>query len=475
MKRSSVDVSGLAPGAGMKQPHQKTLAAVWIAAVVFNFLLLFLYYQGPGAKDLVGDESRYVELAHEIASGGPTEWSPIWPPGYEHMLAVPFFVANALGVGQPLLFAQLLQIVAWAFSGVLLSRIAQAILPSRRTQVLTVALYLLYPTLTAFSHYFWPEIPHLFAFLAALWILTARAASPRWHFMLGVSLAAASLLKLVYLPVSVVLAFVPITIRYRHAARLIPGLLSPLVFFGLLSPIALYSYRVHGRLMVADSAVVNTWIGLTDQELTDWHPNSISGREILSYLQSAPTHLGREGIYLARIHDLVREQGPFETISLQVRKQYFRLLDHRTFFTKQLPNGMRPRYPFSECLIAPLLRCLNDLAWAIILLGSGVGIVYTLVEPRSFSSLSWRLFLLAVVAYNLLIFLFLHVKTRYVLAFLPMLCLLSAAGIDAFIRRCLSRESKTAAVAPPTWGTIIAGVSLSLVLLGLAFRDVLLP
>jgi hypothetical protein len=111
----------------MKQPHQKTLAAVWIVALVFNFLLLFLYYHGPEAKGLIGDESRYVGIAHEIASGRPTEWSPIWPLGYEYILVVPFFVANALVFRQPLLFAQLLQIVAWAFSGVLLSRIAQEI------------------------------------------------------------------------------------------------------------------------------------------------------------------------------------------------------------------------------------------------------------------------------------------------------------------------------------------------------------
>jgi hypothetical protein len=51
----------------MKQPHQKTLAAVWIVALVFNFLLLFLYYHGPEAKGLIGDESRCVGIAHEIA------------------------------------------------------------------------------------------------------------------------------------------------------------------------------------------------------------------------------------------------------------------------------------------------------------------------------------------------------------------------------------------------------------------------
>ncbi len=456
--------------------QKNVLTAIWGAAIALNVLLLFLYYHGPAPRGLMGDEAGYVLQAQGIASGALVGRGPPWPPGYGMVLAAFFFVSNALHLAPypfHYLLVQLFQMGLWAASGVLFMSIIKDTVSSSFARLVAVGLFLLFPTVIAFSHYFWPEIPHLAAYLAALWIIIKKPPTARWSILLGISLATATLLKLVYLPIAPILCCVPVARAFRigHRQLLLSAILAPLLFFSLLAPVCYLNYLEHDKFMVADSSAFNAWVGLNDKELTDWHPNAICGDEMEEYMASAPSHNARNEIYVARIRDFIADQGIAATLLSQVGKHYYRLLDHRTFFTKQLPGGMAPKYPIKSPLVAGGLRVFNDLIWAALLFGLGVGIVVTASQVRSLSALTWIHMFVGFVAYNALLFSILHVKTRYVVAFFPMLCTLSAVGWDAFTCHAGWRRDVPRKKLP--LGILTLGVVVSLLLLHLAFRDIL--
>ena len=460
----------------MTKTHKNVLTAIWIAAIALNVFVLFLYYHGPAPRGLMGDEADYIQQAHGIMYGGHVDRGPSWPPGYGLFLTAHFLVGRALKLPpEPFhyLLVQLSQMALWAASGFLLLSIMKEIVSSSFARLVAAGLFFLFPTVIAFSHYFWPEIPHLAAYLAALLIIIKKPPTVKWSLLLGISLATATLLKLVYLPISPILCCFPIarTLWPDRRQFLRSAILAPVIFFVLLAPVCYLNYQKHDKFMIADSRVFNVWVGLNDKELTDWHPNAICGDEMVAYMASAPSHNARNEIYATRIKNLVAEQGMAATLLSQVRKQYYRLLDHRTFFTKQLPGGMAPKYPIKSPWIAGGLRLLNDLMWAALLSGLGIGVVVTLSQAKRLTSLNWLHTFLGIVAYNALIFSILHVKTRYVVAFFPMLCTLSAVGWDAFTCHMGWRHDVPRKKMP--LGVLVLGAMVSLLLLHLGFRDIL--
>ena len=106
-------------------------------------------------------------------------------------------------------------------------------------------------------------------------------------------------------------------------------------------------------------------------------------------------------------------------------KAQFQPFDHRTFFTKQLPGGINKKYNFSIMELANTFRIWNDIIWGITLLGFGIVAV-----SQWKKSLSWAQLPTVIVLYNIAIFLVLHVKTRYVIQFLPMLSIIAASDLE---------------------------------------------
>ena len=175
--------------------------------------------------------------------------------------------------------------------------------------------------------------------------------------------------------------------------------------------------------MIADSTIFNIWVGLNDQDRIDWGPNRFTGKEFKTYMASAPTHAERQHIYQAKIEELVLQTGIYQTISDQISKQYFRLFNRKTFFTTQFPNEAKERYTFESAAIASSIALFDSFVWFLILLGSGIGVAKAVRRP-----ISWLHIFILIILYNLALFVFLHVKTRYVLQFLPFLCIFAGVG-----------------------------------------------
>lgn len=431
--------------------------ALAATALALNLFLWGLAHRGPAPRGLVGDEVGYLARASLRAAGEPVAPQALWPSGYEGFVAATLKVAAAAHVEPPWLGTQLAQVLLWGFLGVALWGLAGELLPSAPVRLLALALFMLNPTLAAFSHYLWPEVPYLAAVLGALWILVRQPVGAGWDLALGGLMAAAAGLKLVYLPVTwLALAVLPL-VRLRQGRRPWVALAAPAVFLAL-----------HGPGMPADSRVFNAWVGLGDVARSDWGPEARVGEQLEDYLRSAPTPAERDQIYIGKIRARIARRGLGATLGDQLGKQYYRLLDHRTFFTKQLPGGVNPRYPFEDPTLARALRWANDAIWGATLLGFGLGAVLLLRPP-----FGWLQGLLGLIGYNLALFSILHVKTRYVLAFLPFLCLISALGWGALRDALAPQRPALVPGRPLTAATRAAGLLLSALLLHLAFSDLL--
>ncbi|MBM3297706.1 MAG: hypothetical protein FJY83_08920, partial [Candidatus Aminicenantes bacterium] len=96
-----------------------------LAALAFNLFLLWLYYQGPQPKRLIGDENYYVRVGTAVFQGFPPNHDLLWPPLYGELLGRFFLL-----FGNRLLFAQLFQVVLWGLTAFFFWRILLRISPS---------------------------------------------------------------------------------------------------------------------------------------------------------------------------------------------------------------------------------------------------------------------------------------------------------------------------------------------------------
>lgn len=443
---------------------KRILTLIFSTAFLLNLFLLVLYYS-PSEKGLSGDEVRYITLAQKISTGSEIIASPIWPPGYEFFLSPSLFVAEKLNIIPPFIIAQLLQVFLWMICGMFFWLILSNVVPKYNVQILAFSLFILNPTVIAFSHYFWPEIPHLAIYLSALWLLMTKPTSIVWNCVVAILLSVASLLKLVYLPISIVLIVLIGVIRFIRKIPVFPVMIVPVLFVLILLPVLHHNYKNHGKVMIADSSVFNLWVGINDKELTEWHENAIVSHELNTYFNSAENHKIRNEILVLKLKKMIKTQGMANIVIQQFQKQYFRLFDSRSFFTKQLPTGMHAKYQFTNVWLANGLVFANSMIWALTLLGVGIGSVILMKKP-----LSWNHLFMGIIIYNLGIFLFLHVKTRYIIQFLPFLCIVSSYGLNAVWGRCNALKSGLRLTVTGNDMKLYLGFILSMVMLFLAFH-----
>lgn len=144
--------------------HLRAKYAIWGFTISFNLLLLFLYYWGAEEKSLFGDENKYLNDALRLIETGNYSQNLLWPAGYTYVLADLGKVVSGLNFPF-LLFIQIFQILLWMIKGVIFYQLLKKLLPTEISRLITLALFLGYPTLTAFSHYVWPETVHLTCYL----------------------------------------------------------------------------------------------------------------------------------------------------------------------------------------------------------------------------------------------------------------------------------------------------------------------
>jgi hypothetical protein len=399
-----------------------------LIAVTTHAALLFVYWT-PQPKLLAGDEGMYLAAAQRLLRGQPAGLDLVWPPLYPH------FVATSLWLGQGSLWglhaAQTLLLVLFA---VLLREVARGLLGPGAAPDLVGFFAVAYPPLAAFSHYLWPEVLHLFLVAVMLWILCYRRSAPGWLALLGVALGLALQTKGIlqgFFPVLLVpLAWRGVGSPGSRLRRV--GLV--LALAGLcVAPSVVSNWNRHRMLVIAEPVLFNLWVGLNDRGVTSFADPVVEGAYI-EYTRSAPDSLQRRRLLLRKTAALVRERGLHRILSERIALQYRRLFHRDSFLTDQLPGGDlaeadRPQgYRRAASGLTSALRWLSY-AWYGALLAVATCAMALYAPGRG-----WLRIALAFVAYNLVILLFLHVKSRYRIQLLPVFFLCAGLAVDRWWR-----------------------------------------
>jgi len=359
----------------------------------------------------MGDELVYWPEAQRSAAGQePEMYSPFWPPLYLRFLAALIFV-----FGAELLVIEIVQTLMLFIVVLMIRDLTYAWTGSSVAAASAATMAAIYPPLAAFSHYLWPEILHLFLFLAALWILVRRAPSAVWL------LAAGTLLGLAVETKTLLVPFLPILLLpvLKGSVRQAAGR-AALVSLGL--GLVLVPSRLTNASnppIAGSAATFNVWVGLNDRSRHD-NVDPIVKEEFDEYVESAATLADRNAILRQKIRDQIREEGVLGILRGQLSRQYFRLFDKDSFLTFQLRGkALHPAaagYQDPPAALVGFLTGASFLLYASVLVGAVLGIV--VCRPRA---RGWLWVALAFLAYNLALFLFLHVKSRYRIQFLPFL------------------------------------------------------
>ena len=396
-----------------------------------------------------GDEIMYADLARRLAAGQDARIESLWPPAY------PRFLAGLLVLGGgSFLLVRCVQVALLAISALLLRDLGLRLTGSGRAATMAAALLVLDPQVGGFAHFLWPEVLHLFLLLCALWILAARSDRPPWLAAAGVVLGLALLTKSLLGP------FLPLLLLPLVLGAGRRGLgRATLVAAGVavtLTPTLIGNAR-RGAPLLADSSRFNLWVGLNDRSRKDM-VDEVVGREYQRYLRSGETAAARTEVLDTKIRGLVRERGWPALLRAQLGRQYFRLLDKDSFLTDQLPGGAIARqgygYRDTPPPLAAALRAWSYALYAAVLVAAALGLA--VAPPRTW----WHRVLLAFLAYNAAVFLLLHVKSRYRVAFLPVLYL--QAG--AFAAWWLEPRPSDAGPSRAAWTAAAAAAALALFL-----------
>jgi hypothetical protein len=406
--------SGSTTGGSLEQrrwwPWIAGVGAIWIAAVHSALWAL----DRPGAPRLLwGDENTYLASALRLLAGDPG-WSPesLWPQLY------PQFVAGLVSLGSgSLVWLRLSQTALLAIMAMILFDLTNRWTGSRAAGWAAAWLTLGYPPLVAFSHYLWPEVLHLFLFVSFLWLVSVRPVSALRCAVAGVALGLALITK------SLLLLFVPVVAvamvwgRPPARAALELGLVIGLTALTV-APTVVGNQRRTGRIGIANSSVFNLWVGLNDVG-RDSFRHDVVWPEYRSWVSSAASDVERNRILRDKIRELFRQRGVVEVVRGQLAKQYFRLFDSGSYLTDQLPGGAAETQSGAGYVklgpeLTGTIRALSSASVVMLLAAGTAGLVIGRFHRRT-----WLRVLILFIAYNLALFLWLHVKTRYRIQMLP--------------------------------------------------------
>jgi hypothetical protein len=449
---TAVDVNAAVPAAARdgRRLWPWLVVAAWL---VLNGLLLWIYYD-PAAKILVGDEFDYNRRALALLAGEPQVEQFIWPPGQT------WFIASIYRLlGTHVLAVQLVQIALLALCTGLLVRLWRRV-DGAPAALLAGMLFLLNPGNLAHAHWLWPEVTHLACLLGALALLLsdARHAALR-AFAAGVLIGLALLFK------SLLAGLWPLFFlcflrredrRIRYAW--VPALLFAIGLLGAIAPALWKGHVETGRPLIADSSLYNLEVGIRDRSRSDYIDEA--GLPALTeFLDSAPTPGERNAIALARIRHTLDERGLAAVLAEQLGTQYFRLFNAKTLLVSQLPGaacaGRLGAYA-NDALNMPLLA-LGHLAHALtlVLFAFGLALWNRWRQPLA-------AFFGVFLAYQLALYLGLHVMQRYLFQMMPAMC---AFG-GSFLWSVVGRERSALRFTP--W-RLALGAGIALLLLALAW------
>jgi len=389
----------------LRSPGRLLQIAAWSWTVGLHILLWVMEIRG---RPLWGDEQRYMESARALLSGSPAWWpDPLWPPLPAH------FLAGILSIGGPgvitigVVQEFLLLVTALALAD-LIGRWSDSVRAGR----IALWLCLSYPPLVAFTHYLWPEILHLSLFVMTLWILSVRWESLRWCLAAGLCLGLALLTKSLLGP------FIPFLLAGAFWRR---GWLRPaLVTLSLMltiSPVLAAQYQRLGKPMIADSSAFNLWVGINDRGLKNFRDEYVA-RAYEDFRCTDGNFFERSASLRSRAFDEIRRRGILTTLRGQLCRQYFRLLDRESYLGEQLGQGaaVRQGLGYRAAGRGLLLRGSSFLIYGVLL-----ALLPASLLLYSWRDLRWVRIMLLFLVYNLALFFWLHVKSRYRIQLLPVL------------------------------------------------------
>jgi hypothetical protein len=389
--------------------------------------------EGAAERPLTGDEKRYVAVATSWAAGEPAELDPLWPPGYPATLAL------LLGRGGSLLWIIVLQSLAVFAGGVALSAVARQTGATPAFSWLAGALLVLDPEVAAFARFFWPEALHLALLLTAL-LLAIRcmagdgAGRQRLRFvLLGAVAGMAIALKSLLLPLLPLLAL-PVLRASSRRKRVAHGLLVALPLVLVLAPVVHFQ-RVHNGVRgLGSSARFNLWVGLTDRAAHSLKDDR-TWSEYLAYRAGGSDFAERQRAITRRIVEHVESGGLAAVLAGQFPRQYFRLFDRESYFGAMLPPAGRlflagEGYRAAPSFLARLFGSAERVLYIALLAAGPFGLARLVRERRP--GAPW---ILGLLAYQLVLFYFVHVQSRYRLTLLPVLILGAAWAAQTLWRR----------------------------------------
>ncbi|MBX3724821.1 MAG: hypothetical protein KF823_02785 [Xanthomonadales bacterium] len=405
--------------------RRRRLLGAALAWLVLSAGLLALYWF-PQAKQLAGDEvSVYQPMALSVLAGG--DWFDprlLWPPLQGLFMAAVYALA-----GPHVLAVQLVQLALLVLSGVLLQRCCLLLTGDTRTADWAAIALVVNPATIAFATWLWPEIMHLFASLLLAWLLLARRGLTDARRATAVAGLAGAALGLCLLAKSLLAGFWPLLLVTLWQRRAPGRSLAALAAFGLgallvTGPVVHRSWQETGRATIADSSWFNLWVGLGDRWRSDYVFDE-TGERMAEYLASADDASGRAAYAREQALGIVEAQGVVATLARQAGRQYFRLFDARTTLSAQLPGPACRGHIGLYSLRTPwLVSAVDHLArgWHLaLLLMAGLGLLAWRDWRRP-----WIWLLLVFLGYQLALFGGLHVKTRFLVPMLPVLCLFAA-------------------------------------------------
>jgi hypothetical protein len=468
------------------------LTVVVLAAVGLHALLLALD-RAPAPRRLWGDEIMYADLAERAARAEPAEIELLWPPLYPRLLGLAARAGPLLSeppgvppgstplreVGRARAVVVTVQLALLALAALSLRVVAWRLTGSVLVADVAAALFLLDPQLAAFAHYLWPETLHLALFLGVLALLTRPRCEPAACVCAGLLLGVALLTKSLLQP------FVPILVApvvgrsgLRRAGAVVA--LAALV----IAPTVLSNGRRHGAYTVADSALFNLWVGLNDRAPRNFQ-DEIVGRELLRWRVSATTFGERNTLLAGRVEALVRERGLARLLGDQFGRQYYRLFGAPSFLDDQLPGGAIAAHGFGyidpPAWAARLLAAWSVAHYGLLLAAAAFGVWLLPWRRRDAQSRAdrgdgaidngraWLLVAAVFIAYNLVLLLFLHVKTRYRVPLMPFFHLAAAVALVRLAAPLALARVDAAALPRPGRRALAAGALLAALLLKLAF------
>lgn len=398
-------------------PQQAAIAALALFWLFGLFGLIIV--SSVNGRHLAGDEKMYWAQSRAVESLGADQ---LWPPLYSLILR---WLGGA-GDGLVIQVQLFLLVACCGLLGLIGSFLE---LPANATAFAASGLFFV-PGAASMACFLWPEVFHLFFFLLCLACLLAKSPGRVLNSVAGVALGLALLTK------SLLTFFVPFLLAWVvWVAAKRRRWLEPVLFFVALAlvtaPTIVENGRSTGRWVIADSSTFNLWLGLTG---TSRH-SQVDGRpwrSLLEYRASSSDPRKREAILRARVRGEVEERGVISVFMRQLGKQYFLLFDQESTLTEQMPGG-RLAQNGDGLIMSPessrFFRFWSATFHAVLLALFGAGLA--LAPWRKILAQPGMILLLAYLAYNLLIFLGLHVVSRYLFQILPAMLIFAGFAVEA--------------------------------------------